>query len=51
MRVIFEPDRGQRVPVRLWARASAPETIRQLQLVSQPYVLPNAGHPQNLLRR
>ena len=31
MRVIFEPDRGQRVPIRLWARTVAPETIRQLQ--------------------
>ena len=40
MRVIFEPDRGQRVPIRLWARATAPETIRQLQrLASQPYVV------------
>src|SRR5271168_4775954 len=39
-RVIFEPDRGQRVPVRLWARAIAPEAIRQLQwLASRPYVV------------
>ena len=40
MRIIFEPDRGQRVPIRLWARAAATETIRQLQrLASQPYVV------------
>ena len=40
MRVIFEPGCGQRVPVRLWARRVAPETIRQLQrLASQPYVV------------
>jgi tRNA-splicing ligase RtcB len=39
-RVIFERERGQRVPVRLWARIAAPETIRQLQrLASQPYVV------------
>jgi tRNA-splicing ligase RtcB len=39
-RVIFDPERGQRVPVRLWARTAAPETIRQLQrLASQPYVV------------
>jgi tRNA-splicing ligase RtcB (3'-phosphate/5'-hydroxy nucleic acid ligase) len=36
-RVIFEPDRGQRVPVRVWARALAPDTVRQLQRL--------AGHP------
>ena len=39
-RVIFEPERGQRVPVRVWARAVSPETVRQLQrLASQPYVV------------
>jgi tRNA-splicing ligase RtcB len=39
-RVIFEPERGQRVPVRLWARRTAPETVRQLQrLASRPYVV------------
>jgi len=39
-RVIFEPGQGQRVPVRLWARSTTPETIRQLQrLASQPYVV------------
>lgn len=39
-RVIFEPERGQRVPIRLWARHAAPETIRQLQrLASQDYVV------------
>jgi tRNA-splicing ligase RtcB len=38
--VIFEPERGQRVPVRLWARRASPETVRQLQrLASQPYVV------------
>jgi tRNA-splicing ligase RtcB len=38
--LIFEPESGQRVPVRLWARAATPETIRQLQrLASQPYVV------------
>jgi tRNA-splicing ligase RtcB (3'-phosphate/5'-hydroxy nucleic acid ligase) len=39
-RVIFEPERGQRVPVRLWARRAAEETLRQLQrLASQRYVV------------
>jgi tRNA-splicing ligase RtcB len=39
-RVIYEPERGQRVPVRLWARSATPETVRQLQrLASQPYVV------------
>lgn len=39
-RVIFEPDRGQRVPIRIWARAISPETVRQLQrLASRPYVV------------
>jgi tRNA-splicing ligase RtcB len=39
-RVIFEPERGQRVPIRLWARHVAFETARQLQrLASQPYVV------------
>ncbi len=39
-RVIFDPQHGQRVPVRLWARSTSPETIRQLQrLASQPYVV------------
>jgi hypothetical protein len=40
LRVIYEPERGQRVPVRLWARSTTPETVRQLQrLASQPYVV------------
>lgn len=40
VRVIFEPERGQRVPIRVWARAVSPETVRQLQrLASQPYVV------------
>ena len=40
MRVVFEPERGQRVPVRLWARSVSPETLRQLQkLASRPYVV------------
>jgi tRNA-splicing ligase RtcB len=39
-RVIYEPERGQRVPVRLWARRAAADTVRQLQrLASQPYVV------------
>lgn len=39
-RVVFEPERGQRVPVRVWARALTPETIRQLQrIASQAYVV------------
>jgi tRNA-splicing ligase RtcB len=39
-RVIFEPERGQLVPVRVWARTTTPETIRQLQrLATQPYVV------------
>ncbi len=38
--MIFDPERGQRVPVRLWARATTTETVRQLQrLASQPYVV------------
>jgi tRNA-splicing ligase RtcB len=38
-RVIDDPER-QRVPLRLWARSTTPETIRQLQrLASQPYVV------------
>jgi len=38
--VIFEPDRGQRVPIRIWARQISPETIRQLQrLAARPYVV------------
>jgi tRNA-splicing ligase RtcB (3'-phosphate/5'-hydroxy nucleic acid ligase) len=39
-RVIFEPDRGQRVPIRVWARHVSPETVRQLQrLAARPYVV------------
>lgn len=39
-RVIFEPDRGQRVPIRIWARAISPETVRQLQQIARrPYVV------------
>jgi hypothetical protein len=39
-RVIFEPDRGQRVPIRVWARAISPDTVRQLQrIASRPYVV------------
>lgn len=39
-RVIFEPDRGQRVPIRVWARSIAPDTVRQLQkLASREYVV------------
>jgi hypothetical protein len=34
MRVIFEPARGQRVPIRLWAREATPETVRQLQKIA-----------------
>lgn len=38
--MIYEPERGQRVPVRLWARDAKAETVRQLQrLASQPYVV------------
>ncbi len=38
-RVIFEPERGQRVPIRVWASAISPEAVRQLQrLASRPYV-------------
>jgi tRNA-splicing ligase RtcB len=43
-RVIFEPERGQRVPVRVWARAISTETVRQLtRLASQPYVVEFVG--------
>jgi tRNA-splicing ligase RtcB len=39
-RVVFEPEHGQRVPVRLWARSTSHDTVRQLQrLASQPYVV------------
>ena len=39
-RLIFEPERGQRVPVRLWARRASSDTVRQLQrLASEPYVV------------
>jgi tRNA-splicing ligase RtcB len=38
--VIHEPERGQRVPVRIWARHVSQDTVRQLQrLASQPYVV------------
>lgn len=40
MRVVFEPERGQRVPIRIWARTITAETVRQLQhLASQAYVV------------
>lgn len=40
VRVIHEPERGQLVPVRVWARALSRETVRQLQVIaSQPYVV------------
>ena len=39
-RVIFEPDRGQRVPIRIWARQISEDTVRQLQrLAARPYVV------------
>ncbi|WP_394845980.1 RtcB family protein [Pendulispora brunnea] len=39
-RVIFEPERGQRVPVRIWASHASEATVRQLQhIASQPYVV------------
>jgi tRNA-splicing ligase RtcB len=39
-RLIFEPERGQRVPIRLWARRASSDTVRQLQrLASEPYVV------------
>jgi tRNA-splicing ligase RtcB len=39
-RVIFEPDRGQRVPIRVWARSVSPEAVRQLvRIASEPYVV------------
>ncbi len=39
-RVVFEPERGQRVPVWIWARDPAPEAVRQLQeIASRPYVI------------
>jgi tRNA-splicing ligase RtcB len=41
-RVVFDPAGGQRVPVRIWARAITEETERQLvRVASQPYVV---GH-------
>jgi tRNA-splicing ligase RtcB len=39
-REVFEPERGQRVPVRIWARKIADDTVRQLQrMASEPYVV------------
>ncbi len=39
-RVIFEPDRGQRVPIRIWAREISTKTLRQLQrLAAHAYVV------------
>lgn len=39
-REVFEPGRGQRVPVRIWARKISGDTVRQLQqMASQPYVV------------
>lgn len=39
-RVIFDPDGGQRVPIRIWARQIALETVRQLRrLAARPYVV------------
>jgi tRNA-splicing ligase RtcB len=38
-RVIFEPARGQRIPLRIWARDPPRDAVRQLQwLASQPWV-------------
>ncbi|MBX3192668.1 MAG: RtcB family protein, partial [Labilithrix sp.] len=38
-RSIYEPARGQRVPVHVWARDASEQTIRQLTyLASRPYV-------------
>jgi tRNA-splicing ligase RtcB len=40
MRVLYEKERGQRVPVRVWGRAISAETEAQLQrIASQPYVV------------
>ena len=40
MRTFFFPERGQRVPVRVWAEHLSPETERQLtELASLPYVV------------
>ncbi len=40
MRVIFDPSRGQRVPVFAWSSALADDTARQLaHLASQPWVV------------
>jgi tRNA-splicing ligase RtcB len=39
-RVIFDRERGQVVPIRVWARTLSTETVRQLQmLASQPYAV------------
>lgn len=39
-RVIHEPERGQLVPIRVWARTVSPDTVRQLQrLASRDYVV------------
>lgn len=39
-RLVFDADRNQRVPVRIWGRAISEDTIRQfVRLASQPYVV------------
>src|SRR5947209_976399 len=39
-RVVHDPASGQRVPVRIWARAIDDEALRQLvRVASQPYVV------------
>ncbi len=40
MRIVFEPEKGQRVPLYVWASQVAHETIAQLQqIASTPYVV------------
>jgi RNA-splicing ligase RtcB len=37
---VFDRDRGQKVPLRIWARSITDDTLRQLQLLAgQPYVV------------
>jgi tRNA-splicing ligase RtcB len=38
--LLFDPARGQRVPVHVWARAASPDTLKQLvRIASRPYVV------------
>lgn len=51
MRVLFEPERGQRVPVHLWGRRPPEDAARYLQRVaSQPWVVDHVAGMADLHR-